>query len=355
MSFCIGDRHVGPGEPAFLVAEMSGNHLQDFDLAVRIIREAGAAGADAVKLQTYTPDTMTLDCAQPCFAIHHGTPWDGRTLYDLYGEAQTPWEWLPKLKEVAEREGLVCFSTSFDPTAVDFNEKMRVPAHKIASFEITDIPLIEYAASKGKPVILSTGIASLGDIDLAVCACRRMENEQIILLKCTSAYPAPVNKANLLTIPNLAETFGVVAGLSDHSLSTTVPVGAVALGACVVEKHLTLDRGAGGPDAAFSLEPREFRQMAEMIREFEEARGRVTYELDAQSRKNREFARSLFITEEMGAGEPFTEANVRSIRPAYGLHPRYYSQILGKHARRDIRKGTPLSWDLIEGVRSREP
>lgn len=350
MSVRIGDRQIGPRQPAFLVAEMSGNHLRDFDLAVRIIREAKAAGADAVKLQTYTPDTLTLDCAQPCFTIHHGTPWDGRTLYDLYGEAQTPWEWLPELKELAEREGLICFSTPFDRTAVDFNERMGVPAHKIASFEITDIPLIEYAASKGKPVIISTGIATLGDIDLAVRACRRMGNEQVILLKCTSAYPAPVNQANLLTIPNLAETFGVVAGLSDHTLSTTVPVGAVALGACVVEKHLTLDRGAGGPDAAFSLEPHEFRRMVDMIREFEEARGRITYELDDQSWKNREFARSLFVTEDMGAGEPFTEANVRSIRPAYGLHPRHYSRILGKHARRDIQKGTPLSWDLIEGA-----
>lgn len=347
-SFQINNKRIGDSNSAFIVAELSANHNQNFDNAVKLIKEAKKAGADAVKLQTYTPDTITINCDNEFFQIKQGTIWDGRILYDLYKEAYTPWEWQPKLKEIAENEGLICFSSPFDKTAVDFLEKMNVPAYKIASFEITDIPLIEYIASKGKPVIISTGIATLGDIEEAINACIRMNNKQIALLKCTSEYPSPLNEVNLKTIPNMIETFKTIVGLSDHTSGISVPVAAVALGAKIIEKHFTLSRSMGGPDAAFSLEPEEFSQMVRSVREVEKALGDVSYELSDKSMKSREFSRSLFVVKDVKEGEIFTEENVRSIRPGFGLHPKYYNYILGKKAAKDIDKGTPLNWDLID-------
>lgn len=331
----------------FIIAELSANHRQDLEIAKDTLYAMKESGADAVKLQTYTPDTITIDCNNDYFTIKEGL-WAGKTLYELYKEAFTPWEWHYELKELAEKLGLVFFSTAFDRSAVDFLEELGVPLHKIASFEITDIPLIRYAASKKKPIIISTGIAEICDIWEAVKACKEAGNEQIILLKCTSAYPAPFEEMNLKTIPNMAETFGCVVGLSDHTPGITVPVAAVALGAKVVEKHFILDRKLGGPDAAFSLEPDEFTGMVKAVREAEKALGRVSYELTPKARKSRVFARSLFVVKDMKKGEPFTEENVRSIRPGYGLAPKYLPQIIGKRARKEIKKGTPLSWELIE-------
>lgn len=331
-----------------IIAELSGNHNGSFKNAVKLIKEAKRAGVDAVKLQTYTADTITIDCGNEYFQINQGTLWDGRTLHDLYKEAYTPWEWQPKLKKIAEEEGLVCFSSPFDKTAVDFLENMDVPAYKVASFEITDIPLIEYIASKGKPVILATGIATLSDIEEAINACKRMGNDQIAILKCTSAYPALLEDMNLKTIPNLAETFGVISGLSDHTLGITVPIAAVSLGAKIVEKHFTLCRADGGPDAAFSLEPDELKAMVKSIREVEKALGTVSYELTEKMKKSREFSRSLFVIKDVKEGEAFTEKNIRSIRPGYGMHTRYFKDVIGKKANRDILKGTPLNWNLIK-------
>lgn len=343
----IGDKVIGSNNPTFIIAEMSANHLQSFDNAVKIIKEAKRAGADAIKLQTYTPDTITIDCDNEYFQIKQDTIWDGTTLHKLYQTAYTPWEWQPKLKKIAEEEGLICFSSPFDKTAVDFLEDMDVPAYKIASFEITDIPFIEYIASKGKPIIISTGIATLSDIEKAVNACKRMGNEQVALLKCTSAYPSPLEDINLNTMPNIRETFKTIVGLSDHTLGYSVAVGAVALGAKIVEKHFTLSRADGGPDSAFSMEPEEFKNMVNSIREIEKALGEVNYDLTYKMRRSREHSRSLFIVKDVKAGEELNEENVRSIRPGFGMHPRHLSQILGKKLRTDVKKGTPLSWDLI--------
>lgn len=348
MEIKIGNRYIGEKYPVFLIAEVSANHLQNFDLAVDTIKAIKDSGADAVKLQTYTPDTITIDCDNKFFQIEHGTLWDGKTLYKLYKEAYTPWEWQPELKEIAEDLGLICFSSPFDRTAVDLLEKMEVPAYKIASFEITDIPLIEYVASKGKPVIISTGIATLADIEEAIATCKRMGNDQIALLKCTSAYPAPIEELNLNTIPNMIDTFRTVVGLSDHTLGISVPIASVALGAKIIEKHFIIDRNLGGPDAAFSLEPHEFRSMVEAVRDIEKALGKVTYELTDKARKSRDFSRSLFVVEDIKAGDIFTEKNIRSIRPGFGLHTRYLSKILNKKARKDLKKGTPLEWDCVE-------
>ena len=348
MEFRIGNRTVGDGHPVFIIAELSANHLQKFDLAVDTIKAIKESGADAVKLQTYTPDTMTIDVDNEYFRIKQGTIWDGKTLYQLYQEAYTPWEWQPKLKEIAEDLGLICFSTPFDKSAVDFLEKMDVPAYKVASFEITDIPLIEYIASKGRPVIISTGIATLSDIEEAVSVCNRMGNNQIALLKCTSAYPAPPEEINLKTIPNLAETFQAVVGLSDHTLGISAPIASVALGARIIEKHFILDRKLGGPDAPFSIEPEEFKEMVKAVREVEAAMGEVSYELTEKAKKSREFSRSLFIVKDMKEGEIFTERNIRPIRPSYGLHPRYLNNVLGKKTKAPLRKGTPLSWECIK-------
>lgn len=346
--FEIGKSNVGQGQPVFIVAELSANHLQNLDLALKTMEAIKSAGADAVKLQTYTPDTITLDVKNEYFMIREGTLWDGKYLYDLYKEAYTPWEWHPKLFEFAKEIGLICFSTPFDKTAVDFLEELGTPAYKVASFEITDIPLIEYIASKKKPVIISTGIATLSDIEEAVKACKRVGNEQIILLKCVSEYPTPFENANLRTIPNMMETFGVPVGLSDHTLGISVPIASVALGAVMIEKHFILDRSLGGPDSAFSLEPAEFKAMVQAVREVEKALGRVSYELTEKQKDMRKFSRSLFVVKDIKAGEVFTEDNVKSIRPGYGLHPKYLKEVLGRRARKDIPKGTPLSWELIE-------
>ena len=348
MSIKIGNRKIGPGHPVFIIAEMSANHLQDYDRAVAIIRAAKQAGADAIKLQTYTPDTMTLDCDSDLFRIDHGTIWDGKTFYELYQEAYTPWEWHEPLQKIAEEEGLIFFSTPFDKTAVDFLEELNVPAYKIASFEILDIPLIEYVASKGKPVIMSTGIATLGEIDDAVAACHRMGNHGVILLKCTSSYPAPYEEMNLATIPNMSETFAVPCGLSDHTTGIAVPICAVGLGACVIEKHLTLSRDDGGPDAAFSLEPEEFAEMVRSVREAETAVGKVSYELSERTRSNRILGRSLFVVKNMKVGDVFSEENVRSIRPGYGLPPKYLKQIIGQSATSELSRGTPLDLAKID-------
>ncbi len=342
----IGNRYVGEGERTFLVAEVSANHLQDYGRAEAIIRAAKEAGADAVKLQTYTPDTITLDCDNDYFQITQGTIWDGTTLHKLYEEAYTPWEWQPKLMELANGLGMECFSSPFDATAVDFMREMDMPAYKVASFEINDIPLIRRIARIGKPIIFATGIAYLEDIERALAVCKEEGNEQVILLKCTSTYPSPYEDMNLKVIPHMAETFDCLAGLSDHSMGTAVAVAGVALGAKMVEKHLTLSRADGGPDAAFSMEPEEFRKMAEEIRIVEKALGRVTYELTEKQKKSREDGRSLFVVEDIGKGEIFTEENVRSIRPAFGMHTMYYDEVIGKKARVDIAKDRKNSFRL---------
>lgn len=345
----ISSRHIGPGYPTYIIAEMSANHNQDFDRAVKIIEAAKETGADAIKLQTYTPDTLTIDCDNEYFCIGKGTIWEGRNLYDLYGEAYTPWEWQPKLKDLANDLGLAFFSTPFDHTAVDFLEQMDVPAYKVASFEIVDLPLIRRIAQTGKPIIMSTGMATLAEIDEAVRTIREVGGEQLALLKCTSAYPASPEEMNLCTIPHLAKAFNVPVGLSDHTLGIAVPVAAVALGACVVEKHFTLSRDVPGPDSVFSLEPHEFKAMVDAIRIAEKALGEVRYEVTEREEASRIFRRSLFVVQDVGVGEMFTEENVRSIRPGYGLHTRYLDQVLGRRAARDIERGTPLSWDIVAG------
>lgn len=344
----INGRTIGRGHPAYIIAEMSANHGHDFDRAVRILEAARDAGADAVKLQTYTPETLTIDCDNEWFCIS-GTMWDGRTLFDLYGEAYTPWEWQPRLKEAAERMGLDLFSSPFDATAVDFLEQMGVPAHKIASFESVDLPLLRKVAATGKPIIMSTGMATLAEIDEAVRTIREAGGEELALLKCTSAYPAPAEEANLRTIPHLAEAFGVAAGLSDHTLDVAVPVTAVALGACIIEKHFTLSRSEPGPDNAFSLEPAEFRQMVDAVRTAEKALGQVHYGVSKREAGSRVFRRSLFVVEDVRAGERFTARNVRVIRPGYGLHTRHLEEVVGRCATRDVARGTPLAWELVGG------
>jgi N-acetylneuraminate synthase len=345
--FEISERRIGYGWPTYTIAELSANHNQDFAQAVALVRAAKDAGADAVKLQTYTPDTITLQSGKNPFQINWGTLWDGRTLYDLYGEAYTPWDWQPKLKTLANELGMDLFSTAFDPTAVDFLEAMNVPIHKIASFEITDLPLIENMARTGKPLIISTGMATLGEIEEAVNAARNAGATQIALLKCTSAYPAPASDMNLQTIPHLSQAFDVPVGLSDHTLGIAVPVAAVAVGACIVEKHFTLSRATLGPDSAFSLEPHEFKAMVDAIRTAEKALGNVHYGVTEHDAKSRVFRRSLFVVKDVKAGEIFTEDNVRSIRPANGLANKHLPEILGKRAVRDVERGTPLSWEHI--------
>jgi N-acetylneuraminate synthase len=342
----INRRRIGPGQPTYIIAEMSANHSQDFDQAVKIIEAARDAGADAVKLQTYTPDTLTIDCDTGYFQVK-GTIWEGYTLYRLYGEAYTPWEWQPRLKEIANSLGLDLFSTPFDASAVDFLEQMDVPAYKIASFENIDLPLLRKVASTRKPVIMSTGMATLAEVDEAVRTLREASGEQIALLKCTSAYPAPPQEANLHTIPHLAQAFGLPVGLSDHTLGIAVPVAAVALGACIIEKHFTLSRDIPGPDSAFSLEPGEFRAMVDAVRVAEQALGQIHYGVSDKEAQSRVFRRSLFVVQNVRAGEVFTDANVRSIRPGYGLPPRYLDNVLGRRAARDIERGTPLTWDDI--------
>jgi pseudaminic acid synthase len=345
----INGRRLGTGLPVFIVAEMSANHNQHFENAVKIIEEAKNAGADAVKIQTYTPETMSINCDNEYFRIGKGSIWEGRNLYDLYREAYTPWDWQPRLKKISNEIGIDLFSTPFDASAVDFLEQMEVPLYKVASFEMVDIPLIEKIARTGKPLIISTGMAFLGEIEETLQTARNAEATQIALLKCTSAYPAPPEDMNLCTIPHLAEAFGVPVGLSDHSMGIAVPVAAVALGACIVEKHLTLSRDIPSADSAFSLEPKEFKAMVEAIRTAEKALGKVHYGVGEREAKSRVFRRSLFVVKDVKEGEMFTEENVRSIRPGYGLHTRHLHEVMGRRAIRDITRGTPLMWNLVGG------
>jgi N-acetylneuraminate synthase len=346
--FEINGRRIGSQQPVYIVAEMSGNHNQNFDEAVEILHAAKDAGADAIKLQTYTPDTITLSCEKDYFYIGGDSLWKGTSLYDLYQEAHTPWEWQPKLKTIAEGLGLDFFSTAFDASSVDFLEEMGVPVHKIASFELVDIPLIQKAAQTRKPLIMSTGMASLIEIEEAVQAAREAGANHIALLKCTSAYPAPPEEMNLLTISHLMDTFEIPVGLSDHTMESAVAVAAVALGACILEKHLTLSRDIPGPDSKFSMEPHEFKEMVKAVRIAHKALGEVHYVPMENEAEIRIFRRSLFVVKDVKAGDRFTRENMRSIRPSHGLSPKYYAEILGKKASKDIERGTPLNWDLVE-------
>jgi pseudaminic acid synthase len=345
---CIGGTYIGEGHPSFIIAELSANHNGSLETAIKTIRAAKRTGANCIKFQTFTADTITLDSKKEDFKISQGTLWDGQYLHDLYKQAYTPWEWHEELFRVAKQEGLVCFSSPFDKTAVDFLETLNVPAYKIASFEITDIPLIEYVASKGKPVILSTGIAEQEDIELALDACRRMGNNQIALLKCTSSYPAPIEEANMCMVKDLAERFDVISGLSDHTMGTTVPIVATVFGAKIIEKHFILDRSIGGADASFSMNETEFTEMVKAVRECESAIGRVDYALTEKQRKGRDFCRSLYVVKDIKAGELITKDNVRSVRPGFGMHPKYYKDVLNKKAVVDLEKGTALMKSYIE-------
>lgn len=334
-------------EKVFIIAELSANHGHDINIAKKTIKAAKESGADAIKLQTYTADTLTIDCDNEYFKLNSGTIWDGRTLYDLYSEAFTPWEWHRELMDYAKSLDLILFSTPFDKTAVDFLEDLGVEVYKVASFEMMDIPLVEYIGSKGKPLIISTGLATLGDIEETVNACKGMGNDEIVLLKCTSSYPAKIEDANLNTISNMKETFDVEVGLSDHTLGIVSPVVAVSLGARVIEKHFILDKSVGGPDASFSLTPDEFKKMVDSVRLAEKAMGKVDYSLTDGKVKSRMLGRSLFITEDIKSGESFTKSNIRSIRPGNGLEPKYINDFLGKVCRSDVRKGTPVTWDMV--------
>ena len=347
-SFKIGNRIVGEDAPAFIVAEVSANHNQDYNRAVEIIHAAAEAGADAVKLQTYTADTITIDCDDDCFQIKEGTIWDGTTLYKLYSEAYTPWEWQPRLIEEAKKLGLECFSSPFDLTSVDFLSKLDVPAYKIASYEINDITMIRKIAALHKPMIFATGIAYPEDIALALDTCKAEGNEDIILLKCVSSYPTPYEDVNLRVIPTLAKTYDCIAGISDHTMGSIVSAGAVALGAKMVEKHLTLRRADGGPDGAFSMEPEEFATMVRDIRTLEKALGTDEYVLTDTQKLEHNGSRSLFVVKDIKAGEVLTPDNIRSIRPGIGMHTKHYEEVLGRHAKSDLKKGTPLQWELID-------
>ena len=337
---------INANSPIFIIAELSANHNGDLATAIETIRAAKRAGADCIKLQTYSADTITIDCKKDDFLIK-GTIWDGKNLYELYQEAYTPWEWHKQLFEVAAEERLICFSSPFDKTAVDFLETLNIPAYKIASFEITDIPLIEYVASKGKPIILSTGIAELSDIELALEACRRMGNSDIALLKCTSSYPAPIEEANMCMVRDLSERFGVVSGLSDHTMGSTVPVVATCFGAKIIEKHLILDRTIGGPDASFSLNESEFTEMVKSIREAESAIGKVDFTLTQKQLKGKDFARSLYVVEDVKAGDIVSKYNVKSIRPGFGMHPKFLGEIVGKKFNSNYEKGTRMNLNLV--------
>lgn len=330
-----------------IVAEMSANHNGSLFNAIETIKAVKKAGADAIKIQTYTADTLTLDSRKSDFKITQGTLWDGQYLYDLYKEAYTPWEWHEELYRVAREEGLIIFSTPFDKTAVDLLESLDNPIYKIASMEVTDIPLIEYVASKGKPVVISTGIATKEDIELAIQVCKEVKNDDITLLRCVSAYPAPLEDVNLQTMVDMKERFGVKVGLSDHTMGSDVAIAAVALGAEIVEKHFIIDRNIGGPDAAFSMNAEEFTAMVASIRNVEKAIGQTYYPTDIKTIKGRNFCRSLYIAEDLKTGDTLTEKNLRSVRPGYGLHPKYLKECLGKKVNRDLEKGTRMSLDFI--------
>lgn len=343
----IGKFEINSSSKVFIIAELSANHNGSIETAIETIRAAKRTGADCIKFQTYTADTITIDSKKEDFLIK-GTIWNGQNLHQLYQEAYTPWEWHAVLFKVASEEGLVCFSSPFDFTAVDFLETLNVPAYKIASFEITDIPLIEYVASKGKPIILSTGIAELEDIELALDACRRMGNNDIALLKCTSSYPAPINEANMIMIKDLAERYGVVSGLSDHTMGSTVPIVATCFGAKIIEKHFILDHSIGGPDASFSMDEAEFTAMVKAVREAESAIGIVDYTLTEKQAKGKDFSRSLYVVEDMKSGDVITEKNVRSIRPGFGMHPKYYKEILGQIVNKNIKKGDRMEFKYLK-------
>lgn len=342
----IGNFTIDDKSPVFIIAELSANHNGSLDNALATIKAAKRAGADCIKLQTYTADTITIDSDKEDFLIK-GTIWDGKKLHTLYQEAYTPWEWHEQIYRVAKEEGLICFSSPFDKTAVDLLESLHSPAYKIASFEITDIPLIEYVASKGKPVIISTGIAQQEDIELALDACHRMGNYDIALLKCTSSYPAPIEEANMCMVKDLAEKYNVISGLSDHTMGSTVPIVATVFGAKIIEKHFIIDRAIGGPDASFSMNEEEFTAMVKAVREAEKASGIVDYTLTEKQAKGRDFSRSLYIAENIKAGEIFTDKNLRSVRPGFGLHPKYYNEIIGKKSNQDLDKGTPMQLNYI--------
>jgi pseudaminic acid synthase len=342
----IGNFEIGK-DRVFIIAELSANHNGSIDLAIETIRAAKRAGADCIKFQTYTADTLTIDSDKDDFLIK-GTIWEGRKLYELYKEAYTPWEWHEELFQVAKSEGLICFSSPFDFSAVDFLEKLNVPAYKIASFEITDIPLIEYAASKGKPMIISTGIAEVEDIQLAINACRRMGNNNIALLKCTSSYPAPINESNMIMVKDLAEKFDVISGLSDHTMGSVVPVVATAFGAKIIEKHFILDRSIGGPDATFSMDENEFSEMVNCVRQAELAIGEINYNLTSKQKQGRDFSRSLYFVKDHLKGDVITDDSVRSIRPGFGLHPKYLKSILGKTLTKNVIFGDRVSFDVID-------
>lgn len=332
----------------FIIAELSANHGHSIETAKETIRAAKKAGADAIKLQTYTADTLTLNCTQEDFVVKGGTLWDNKTLHELYQEAYTPWEWHKELFEVAHEEELLCFSTPFDKSAVDFLETLNPPAYKVASFEVTDYELVRYIASKKKPIIISTGIATLQEIEDVVAICKREGNHDIVLLQCTSSYPAPLEGANLLTLPDLCKRFDVIAGFSDHTLGITAPIAAVALGAKVIEKHFILDKSIGGADASFSLDVNEFTQMVNAVRDTEKLLGKPTYNLDENSIKGRQFSRSLYVAKDIQKGEKFSEDNIRSVRPGYGLHPKFLGYVLGKHAKNDLRFGKRLTLEDVE-------
>jgi pseudaminic acid synthase len=344
----VKDFFTQASSEVFIIAELSANHNGSLKNALDTIKAAKRTGADAIKLQTFTPDTITLDAKTDDFLLKQGTLWDGKYLHDLYKEGYTPWEWHKELFETAAAEGLICFSSPFDFSAVDLLEDLNTPAYKIASFEITDIPLIEYVASKGKPVIISTGIAEIEDIELALDACKRMGNDDIALLKCTSSYPAPIEEANLIMIKDLAERFNVIPGLSDHTIGSTAPIVATIMGARIIEKHFILDRSIGGPDASFSMNEQEFTEMVKAVREAGKSVGQIDYSLTEKQKKGREFCRSLYIVKDIKSGDLITTENVRSIRPGYGLHPKYYKEILGKSVNRNLDKGTRLSFDHIK-------
>jgi pseudaminic acid synthase len=350
-NFKIDSKLVGEGAPVFIIAELSANHNQDFSIAQKTIRAMKKAGADAVKVQTYTADTLTIDSDQKYFKVKQGTVWDGKTLYKLYQQAYTPWDWQPKLKKLAEDLGMVFFSSPFDNQSVDFLAKMKVPAYKVASFEITDVNLISYIAKQAKPVIISTGVASGEDIKLATATCRKSGNEKIALLKCVSSYPADPSDMNLLTIPDMAKKFSCVVGLSDHSMGSEAAIASVALGAKIIEKHFIFDRKIGGPDCSFSLEPDEFTRMVDSIRLAERTLGEISYELTDKAKKSREFSRSLFITQDIKKGDKFSLENLRSIRPGFGLHPKYLNKVLGRRAVKNLKRGTPLSLNDAEGLK----
>jgi len=343
----ISNFEINNNSPVFIIAELSANHNGSLSTAVETIKAAKRSGADAIKLQTYTADTLTIDSKKDDFVIKSNSIWDGKSFYDLYKQAYTPWKWHDELFKVAKEEGLICFSSPFDFSAVDFLENFNVPAYKIASFEITDIPLIEYVALKGKPIIISTGIATEYDIDLAIDTCRKAGNNQIALLKCVSSYPAPIEESNLIMIKDLREKYDLITGLSDHTIGNTAPIVSTIFGAKLIEKHFIIDRSIGGPDATFSMNEKEFSQMVSSVRDAEKSIGKISYELTDKQLKGRNFSRSLYIVEDIKSGDILNKNNLKSIRPGFGLHPKYFNELIGKKVNQNISRGTRMSLSFI--------